>query len=508
MRLNEENIRLIFGLKLRQLRTEKNFSLSELADKSGLSVSYLNEIEKGKKYPKGGKISSLATALDISYDRLVSLKLTKNLAPVGELLQSKILSDLPLELFGIELNKLIEIIANAPEKVNAFISTMIEIARNYNVTQENFYFAALRSYQESHDNYFEDLEKAAVDFIEKYAISSRSAAQVKQLEKIITAEFNYVIDDTALSEKEILKEMRSITVTGNPNKLFLNSSLDDSQRAFILAKELGFCYLGLSPRAFSFPLLKAESFDLVLNNFKASYFAGAVLLNKNALARDVEKFFSAYKWDEAEFLRLIHKYTSSHETFMHRLTNLLPRVFHLNNLFFLRLDNRHKSDAYFLTKELHLAQLHNPHGSGLDEQYCRRWVSVRVLKEIENLRIKNKYREPVIGIQRSKYYDSENEYLIISVARPLENIPGQNNSVSIGILINNELKKRIRFWNDDRIPVRFVNQTCERCPAEDCRERVSPPMHVERVKKSERLEEAISGLIKGPERQNHEKSNL
>lgn len=496
MQINEENIRLILGLKLKQLRTEKNLSLVELAEKSGLSVSYLNEIEKGKKYPKGNKISALANALDIPYDKLVSLKLTKNLAPIGELLQSKILSDLPLELFGIELNKLIELISNAPEKVNAFISTIIEIARNYNVTQENFYFAALRSYQESHENYFDELEKSASDFIEKYSVSSRSGMQVRQLEKIITGEFNYVIDDGALSEKEILKEMRSITIQGNPNKLLISSTLDDSQRAFILAKEIGFCFLGLNPRPYSFPILKTESFDLVLNNFKASYFAGAVLLNKDSLVRDMEKFFNTVKWDEAKFLELINKYTSSHESFMHRLTNILPKVFHLSNLFFLRFDNKHKTDYYFLTKELHLARLHNPHGSESEEHYCRRWVSIRVLKEIENLREKNKYNKPVIGIQRSKYFESENEYLIISVAKPLENIPNQNNSVSIGILINNELKKRIRFWDDENIPIRIVNQTCERCPIEDCKERAAAPVMFEKAEKFAELGKAILELMK------------
>lgn len=491
MQLNEENIRLIFGLKLRQLRTEKDLSLVELADKSGLSVSYLNEIEKGKKYPKGSKISAIASALDIPYDKLVSLKLTKNLAPVGELLQSKILSDLPLELFGIELNKLIDIIANAPEKVNAFISTIIEIARNYNVTQENFYLAALRSYQESNDNYFDDLEKAAADFIEKYSVSNRSAMQVRQLEKILTDEFNYIIDDVSIPENEFLREMRSIAIPGKPDQLLLNPSLDDSQRAFIIAKELGFRYLGLTPRTFSFPILKTESFDLVLNNFKASYFAGAVLLNKNYLIKDMEKFFSASGWDEEKFLELINKYTSSHETFMHRLTNLLPKVFHLNNLFFLRFDNKHNTDNYFLTKELHLTQLHNPHGNESEEHYCRRWVSIRVLKEIESLREKNKYRKPVIGIQRSRYYESENEYLIISVAKPLENIADQNNSVSIGILVNNELKKRIHFWDDPAITVKIVNQTCERCPIENCKERAAKPVIFEKEKERKKLEKAI-----------------
>ena len=90
MILENEYIRLIFGLKLKQIRTERNLSLYGLSKITGLSKSYLNEIEKGKKYPKTDKIILLAKALEISYDQLVSLKLDKNLAPVGRIFQSKI----------------------------------------------------------------------------------------------------------------------------------------------------------------------------------------------------------------------------------------------------------------------------------------------------------------------------------------------------------------------------------------------------------------------------------
>ena len=45
-------VRLIFGLKLRELRTERHLTPAELARLCDVSVSYLNEIEKGKKYPK------------------------------------------------------------------------------------------------------------------------------------------------------------------------------------------------------------------------------------------------------------------------------------------------------------------------------------------------------------------------------------------------------------------------------------------------------------------------
>ncbi|MCD8540807.1 MAG: helix-turn-helix domain-containing protein, partial [Leadbetterella sp.] len=60
MKEKTDPIRLIFGLKLKQFRLEKGWSLQELSDRSDISPSYLNEIEKGKKYPKTDKIFDLS----------------------------------------------------------------------------------------------------------------------------------------------------------------------------------------------------------------------------------------------------------------------------------------------------------------------------------------------------------------------------------------------------------------------------------------------------------------
>ena len=140
--MEEDYIKLIFGLKLKQIRTDKDLSLFGLSKLSGLSKSYLNEIEKGKKYPKPDKIAILSEKLDVPYDQFVSLKLDKNLAPIGDILKSKILKEIPLELFGIKESDLIDIVANAPDKVNAFISTIIEIAQHYSFSKESFYLAS------------------------------------------------------------------------------------------------------------------------------------------------------------------------------------------------------------------------------------------------------------------------------------------------------------------------------------------------------------------------------
>ena len=83
-------------------------------------------------------------------------------------LNSNFLNELPLDLFGIELTKVVDIIANSPARVGAFISTLVELGRNYALGEQNFYFGVLRSYLELHNNYFEDIEKEVENFIKKY----------------------------------------------------------------------------------------------------------------------------------------------------------------------------------------------------------------------------------------------------------------------------------------------------------------------------------------------------
>ena len=91
-----QNQRIILGLKVRQLRQQKNITFKELKEQTGMSVSYLNEIERGKKYPKDDKIKLLADALGEEVAVLISPDLQGNLIPIGELLQSNFLSELPL----------------------------------------------------------------------------------------------------------------------------------------------------------------------------------------------------------------------------------------------------------------------------------------------------------------------------------------------------------------------------------------------------------------------------
>ena len=486
--MEEEYIKLIFGLKLKQIRGKKNLSLFGLSKLTGLSKSYLNEIEKGKKYPKTDKIALLAEKLEVPYDNLVSLKLDKNLAPVGELLQSKILKELPLHLFGIKEGDLIDIVANAPTKVNAFISTIIEIAKHYDFGKESFYLAALRSYQEANQNFFPEWEEAVVKFAEAYQINLEKSVPSKELEEILVEEYGYTINNEDLIKHNELDNLRSIFVP-KTKTLLIADHVDEAQRTFIYAKEIGYNYLNITKRLYTFTWIKFENFDQVFNNLAASYFAGALIIPRKLLGEYLDRFLKKSKFDKNFLARMTKRFNASPESIYQRLTNILPTDYHMENLFFLRFSHKKGASRFDITKELHLTHQHSPHGNETNEKYCRRWASIRVLQEIGKTDA-----EHHMEIQISHYPSDNLSYLIFASATKDPFNEDLYRSVGIGLLINNQLKKKVGFLNDPAIPTYDVGVTCERCPIQDCSERIVPPVILEQRKKDAKIGTVVEEL--------------
>jgi len=486
--MEEEYIKLIFGLKLKQIRNDRNLSLFGLSKLTGLSKSYLNEIEKGKKYPKTDKIAILSDKLDVTYDKMVSLKLDKNLAPIGEILQSKILKEIPLELFGIKERNLIDIIANAPAKVNAFISTIIEIAQHYNFSRESFYLASVRSYQEANNNYFTDLEHKVIAFAKAYQIDLNKPLTSIELEDILIEEYGYTINQTELKKHDELEGLRSVFVS-KTKTLLLASTMDDAQRTFIYAKEIAYNYLNYNERLFTFSWIKFENFDQVLNNFYASYFAGALILPRATISDQLNSLFSKESFNKKNFLHAINYYNASPESFYQRITNILPEDFNIQNLFFLRFTHRAGSNRFHLKKELHLSHQQSPHSNETNEHYCRRWISLNVLKDI------NKSNTPhQFDVQISNYPDDNQSYLVFSSATKDPFKDNYYRSISVGLLINRQLKRKIAFLDDSNIKSIDVGVTCERCAIKDCKARQVPAKFVEKLVRNNAIEAVVEDL--------------
>ncbi len=486
--MKEDYIKLIFGLKLKQIRTENKLSLFGLSKLSGLSKSYLNEIENGKKYPKPDKIAILSEKLDVPYDQMVSLKLDKNLAPIGDLLQSKILKEIPLELFGIKENTLIDIVASAPAKVNAFISTIIEIAQHYNFSRESFFLASLRSFQEANNNYFDDLEQSVLKFVKAYQLDISQSVSSKDLKEILIEEYGYSIIENELSKYEALGNLRSVFVP-KTNTLLLANEIDEAQRTFIYAKELAYNFLETKDRLYTFPWIKFESFDQVLNNFYASYFAGALIIPKDELTLQLESVFNKETFDKGLFLQMLNGFNASPESFYQRLTNILPKAFNIKNLFFLRISHKADSEKFYLNKELHLSHQHSPRANETNEHYCRRWISLKVLKEIS---ISNNSHE--FDIQISNYPSHDTKYLVLSSATKDPFRENQYRSISIGLLVNKQLERKLKFLGDTSIKKQEVGVTCERCAISDCKVRQAPAIILDKKDKNKNIEKIVEEL--------------
>ena len=488
-------IKLIFGLKLKQLRQDKKMSLTELASKSSLSVSYLNEIESGKKYPKADKIAVLADSLGVTYDKLVSLKLMRNLAPIEELLDSNILEQLPLDHYGIDISKLIGVMSNTSLQLSALISTFIETAKGSEMSQNNFSRTALRIFKELNENYFDDLEDSVDKFLKKNKLKNLSTITYQQLKPILEEKYDYIIDETSLNDYPELDEMRALLIKGNKNKLMLNKKLPDHRKAFVIGKELAYNFLDIKDRSPIYSSLRLKTFDHLLNYFKASYFSTALIINKKFLVADLEKFFKSKKWDEQKFLDLIDKFNATPEMFFQRLTNLSAKFLGLNKFFFLRFNYELGNTKYKLSKEVRLNTRRNPGGYQSKEHYCRRWVSVDTLNKLETILKKKKvYSEKTIGILHSTFYDSNDQYLCISVAQQSSLSDKSLYSVTIGFQVDETMKGKINFWDDQNIPQLIVNDTCEKCTLADCKERVALPTTAEKIKTSQKIEDTIQEL--------------
>jgi transcriptional regulator with XRE-family HTH domain len=190
-KMNNQLVNIIFGLKVRQARTAAGLTLSELASASELSPSYMTEIEKGRKYPRTDKILRMAEALDIPYDDLVSIQLGPTLSHLETALNSPLLQGFPFDEFGLDISNLVELLTRAPANVSALLHAMLEIGRQYDLREEHFFWAMLRSFQEIHDNYFPELEEAAASFTQDADLAGSLPVSLESLQSFLQDQFYY-----------------------------------------------------------------------------------------------------------------------------------------------------------------------------------------------------------------------------------------------------------------------------------------------------------------------------
>ena len=331
--------------------------------------------------------------------------------------------------------------------------------------------------------YFPEIEKEVDRFREKFHLDQEqiSAATLRDL---LVSEFEISVDTERLADHELLRDLRAFYSEKN-SVVLLNSGLTSAQEAFLIGRELGFAFLNLKQRPFETPPHGSYDFESILNNYKASYFSAALILPEAVVIEEINAMAESKKWDKQTLSALLKRYNATPEMLMQRLTNILPKHFGLKDLFFLRFVGTDNFSSYQLTKELHLSKVHNPHSNALNENYCRRWLSIRMIKQLRTSSRINSADQLKVDAQISKYYGTNDEYLCLTMAFPNISNNQESISVTIGFYLNDATKQKIRFSNDPSIKSRVVNTTCERCAWIDCEDRVAPPYEIEKSQNRE-----------------------
>lgn len=493
---SEQNLRFILGLKLNHLRKQRGLSLKQVADRADVAVSYLNEIEKGKKYPKPEKILALARALGTTYDELVSARLNEKLNPLSGVLKSGVLDEIPLEVFGLTPTGLLEMMAASPEKISALFDTFVKIARRFDVTIEHLLLAAMRSYVEQNKNHFEDLELAAEKFRQLHPWAQTAAPNLERLREYLTSVRGYTIDESPSALPAELGELRAVASNADTTRphLRLNARLGEWQKAFLLAREIGYREFGFNEPLTTSPILRVDSFEQLMNNFRASYFAGALLLDRHLLLDDIKRLFAASTWNGDALLEIKRRYQATPEMFFHRLSQIVPHLLGLEQMYFVRFDHRRGTPEVRIGKELHYHRMHGTHSIGVNEHYCRRWVSHQLFNQLERSLVEDP--EAIIaGAQRARFFASGDDYFSIALAYPHVLEPGLNSCVMMGFHVDDTLQDVVRFWNDPALPLQIVGDTCERCGVQDCTDRVVAPSLREREQRRARQFKSLANLM-------------
>ena len=482
MQLRPQNERILFGLKLRQLRQARELSFQRLAELTGLSVSYLNEIERGKKSPKPDKLAGLAAALGVDPAELADHTLEAQMMPVADLLRSNFLNELPLDRFGIELAKVVEIIASAPARVGAFISTLLELSRNYALLDENFYRGALRSWLEMHHNYLEDSEAFAKTCRAELGWDSARVPDADDLAGALARRHDYRVAPGGLDAVAAFRGLERVFVPAD-RSLLLAGTLAERDLRYHLAVEIGYQEMRVRDRSLTAPMTEITGFDMALAHARAHAFAGALLLPAERVDHELQGFFGDGEPALDVFEGLLEHYRVTPALLLDRVSALIARFRDIRSLFFIQLTEVAPGELQ-MTRELHLGRQHRPHATGLLEHYCRRWVGARLL-----LRGRDRTQ---IGIQASRYHGSDDEYLVLAIADKQHD--GRRQSSFLGMPLTPELEGAIPALLKADLRREVVNNTCERCPIADCAERAAPPTVAASRQRRREVKDAIERL--------------
>ena len=456
--LKKTNLKI--GPKIKAFRRQLGIQANKLSEQIGISASYLNLIESGKRNVDSNLIIKICSELRINVSDLTS-KSDLNLEnDISELLSDEIFED--LDILGPEVK---DLVASNPKMAKA----LIKLGDNFKQKDHDivnkvenisgkiidsrraaFPGEVIADFLQENKNYFPKLEEFANNIFQEVKQNNRTRyiALCEFLKRKYDVQVKDVIPEEGKPFSKIYKEKEKVLLLSDYISLETKKLYAAAQIAHIGAKDQINFYLS----NFKFPSNEAKE----LSRIALLNYCGAAIL------MPYELFHKECKNLKYDLELLQNTFATSFEQVAHRVTCLqdpkLPGIpFH-----FLRVDV-----AGNISKRLSLSGIEIPRYGGA----CPRWNVYSAFS-----------RPGVIQAAVSKMSNGEK---YVCIARTVEKGVGRygqkKSMLSIGLGCEAKYAKDFIYTenldlNDKKseLPIGVSCRTCDRL---DCSQRAFPPLH-------------------------------
>ena len=298
---------LTIGRRIRQLRTERGFTLDSLGAALGRAPSQISVIENGKRELKLGEVQRLARILGVSLDELMSQEPPSKRAALEIALEraqrGPLYASLPLPVLPVRKSLSDEAI----ETILALHDELQRLHRERAATPEEArrVNTELRRSMRHRNNYFRELEAAAKTLLDAVGHAGGPLSQrvASDLASHLGFTLHYVGD--------LPTSTRSVTDLKNGRIYLPVGQASGSDARTTLLQALASHVLGVTePRDYA---------DFLRQRVETNYLAAALLVPEHSA---VEFLTAAKEKRELSVEDLRDAFAVSYETAAHRFTNL------------------------------------------------------------------------------------------------------------------------------------------------------------------------------------------
>lgn len=450
------------GRRIRPLRIRMGLSQATLAQRLGISASYLNLVEHDRRPVTSTLLLTLARVLDVDLRALGDGADAEIVARLTEIFSEPLFEDHPVMAkdLGTLVNdtpevaravvRLHEAYANARSALETLGERMTDDAQDIGtIDRTRLSSEQVSDFIQRHENHFPALEREAERLMGGAAVDADGESLFARLSHHL--EQAHGVRVRVLTVGEMHGAMRRFVPARR--ELLLSEALRRGSRNFQVAAQIGLLECGSTFQALTAdPKLTSEESRALCRVALASYFAGAVLMPYDAFLRAAE----AERYD-VELLG--HRFRVGWEQVCHRLTTLRRPGAEGVPFYFLRIDL-----AGNISKRFSAAGIRFPRFSGL----CSLWNVHAAFLQPGRVRV-----------QVSRMPDG---HTVLAIARTVQRHTSGYGApeapYAVGIGCDATHAPRVVYATgldlDDAAPAVPIGVTCRLCERAECTARAFP----------------------------------